>query len=312
MPERIGNQTTLKFARTDRLAEAGYHRFPLKFPCFGQDLFSDQARLPGGLEVPRWMVLAKFPLPETKSAYGDLWDNLDRAEAIHLSNRFGLCAEPTGKDLLPDGAKLAILSHIFGPAAARTGVAFTEQYETSSPSLLSRPGSTSHWTSTLVNAEFVLVGIVKKCGTHGLIQKLVALVTGKSFIEIRESEGLIDSFGIEDDTSRQGFRINGISLGALSLLLGFLTPVEIAGEGTEPAIYLGMDIGWRLKEHNYVVARLNSHTEFPKTFHVYFLNICGIEGLKITRADDGQPISGRLNELRVSLQDIAQRFIRTV
>jgi hypothetical protein len=290
----------LEKVKTTRLNEAGYRaQKEVLCPTYYGD-WSKKAKIPGlngSIETPRLQVL------------GDHWGSHHSYVAelefcrttLGLNGISGIFGRPS------NARKLKILTNIFpsdSDLVAKTGVSFAPDYmkfkqKTSVKDLL------EPLSLLKVNAEFTLEGIVQKCGARKLVRRLTGLAIGRDLRSVLSDERFIEfPVPARGDTSTQAVKIYNIDLGALSLLLGLLSPKS----ANDPAIYLGTDVSRFLQPYNLVFHRLNGVIEIPMTFHIYVTEIDAINDLKI--------VSAKRNDLRgqgifknsADLQELARDF----
>ncbi len=242
---------------SNRLAESGYRPHPsLAEPFHRLALTADRERhLFVG--VPRWQVL-----PDEK-AY--------QRERLHFD---GDCTA------LDDSAKLDILTRLFDPAVARTGIGFAAEYSAFHASELS-PLITSFlrqdrgWNLSGLEFQCLISGIVQKCGTRGALERLFNLSR-------LDDSATIKVDNVKDNADEIKVTLTG-DLFSAAIFLGLITPFTSLGYplidetlcgDLSPRIFQVADIGWGFGPHNLVVYPAENHPlETPPGFHMYTINI---------------------------------------
>ena len=203
------------------------------------------------LETPRWLVLED--------------------EALYRKEQLGLETDPAGLD---DQGKMAVLTDVFGPKAASSGVLFVEKYEAFRQELEPTIEEFRDLNLTGLEAHFIVSGIVQKCGTRGAFERLFRMVrlSPQSSIDVKNLE----------DPEQVEVVIKG-DLFSLNLFLGLISPDTFdSGKVKFPRIFHGIDIGWGLAPHNLVVAAVSrSPLELPQGMHMYTINVESVSPTKL-------------------------------
>jgi hypothetical protein len=256
------------------------------------------AKIPGDkyklIEVSRRLVLGDYKNSK----------QINSAELNYL-NSMGI--EGTKEEIkkLSEYDRSTILSSIFSSKeVASSGLSFCEAFKENPTA-----GILNNYALSEVNAEFTLKGIVRDCRTEELIQRLIALVSGRKLNSVLNEKKLINFSEPEPgDAETLTVNMNGLSLGKISFLLGLLWPPS----ERVPAIFLGMDRGQPLKPDNLVFDRLNRTIEIPKLFQVSIINIEEIIGVKIVYADTHKEIFWQDKTKYNLIRNEAQNFARTI
>ncbi len=229
------------------------------------------------VEVPRWVEFTG-----DQEGY--------RAKYLKVQGEASALSEPD---------KRALLMRLFGSDVAETNVLFVHQYRQFRRDQLD-PLTYQLMDLNLSNLEihFTVSGIVQKCGTLGVLQRIWNLVrlSEKSKIQVSNS----------DSPDQVNVRIRG-DLFSASLFMGMLTPHQsIGGRTLAPRIFHGIDIGWDFAPHNLVVAAVTERAiDLPLGKYFYTTNIERLGRMRIVDAK----ISSDANKKAAELKELAHKFM---
>lgn len=205
-------------------------------------------------QTPRWMVL------DDERAY--------QTEQLELA---GEAAD------LDDAGKLELLSKVFDPRVASTGVLFAEHYEALRPQLDPIMLDAKDLNLTGLEIHFIVSGIVQQCGTPEVFERLFRMVRTTP-----EAEIAVEDF---PDPDQVGVTIKG-DLYTFNLFMGLISPdLFDSGRLKIPRVYHAVDIGRKFAPHHLVAAVVSQAPIFlPQGMHMYTINIESISELRILRA----------------------------
>jgi hypothetical protein len=218
----------------------------------GQSTQAETIRERFFVDTPRWLVL-----PDEKD---------------YQKKQLGLEGGAAG---LEEGAKLEVLQRIFDPRIARSGVHFVEQYEALRQELAPTIEGFKDMNLTGLEIHFMVSGIVQKCGARGAFERLFKMVRldPKATIKVKN---------LEEDPNQVEVVING-DLFSFNLFRGLLSPDTYdSGRLKIPRIFHVVDIGWKFKPHNLVVAAVSQRPlRLPLGMHMCTINVVDVSDPQI-------------------------------
>lgn len=213
----------------------------------GQSTQAETIRERFFVETPRWLVLS---------------DKKD-----YQKKQLGLEGGTAG---LGEGAKLEVLQRIFDPRVAQAGVHFVKQYEILRQELAPTIEGFEGLNLTGLEIHFMVSGIVQKCGTRGAFERLFRMVR-------LDPKAAITVKNLEEDPDQVEVVIQG-DLFSFYLFRGLLSPDTYdSGRLKIPRIFHVVDIGWKFKPHNLVVAAVSQRPlRLPLGMHICTINVEGV------------------------------------